>query len=105
MDLQLTLSWDLDTFPLFSTSRAVKAYQMDLSSSERKSMTAAILLSVYPFFTAFSFSHHPHPQQKCASSDRQITPPAGPKLNQKAIKFIAVWFELKVEGIKAKMGI
>lgn len=32
------MSWDLDTLPLFSTSRAVKAYQMDLSSSARRSM-------------------------------------------------------------------
>ncbi len=109
MDFQLTLSWDLDTFPLFSTSRAVKAYQMDLSSSERKSMTAAILRSVFPFFTVFSFSRsvvqgHPHPQQKCASFNRQITPPAGPKLNQKGIKFITLRFELKIEGIEANMG-
>lgn len=36
----LTLSWDLETFPLFSTSRAVNAYQMDLSSSARRSMAA-----------------------------------------------------------------
>lgn len=36
----LTLSWDLETLPLFSTSRAVKAYQMDLSSSARRSMAA-----------------------------------------------------------------
>lgn len=34
----LTLSWDLETLPLFSTSRAVKAYQMDLSSSLRRAM-------------------------------------------------------------------
>lgn len=72
-------------------------------------MTAAILLSVFPFFTAFSFSRsvvqgHPHPQQKCASSNRQITPPAGPKLNQKGIKFITLRFELKIEGIEANMG-
>lgn len=40
VDQQLTFSWDFDTFPLFSISRAVKAYQMDLSNSERKSMAA-----------------------------------------------------------------
>lgn len=34
----LTLSWDLETLPLFSTSSAVKAYQMDLSSSLRRAM-------------------------------------------------------------------
>lgn len=35
---ELTLSWDLETLPLFSTSRAVNAYQMDLRSSARRSM-------------------------------------------------------------------
>lgn len=34
----LTFSCDLDTLPLFSTSRAVKAYQMDFKSSARRSM-------------------------------------------------------------------
>lgn len=37
----LTLSWDLETLPLFSTSSAVKAYQMDLSSSLRRAMAEA----------------------------------------------------------------
>lgn len=107
MNLQLTFSCDLDTFPLFSTSRAVKAYQMDLSSSERKSMTAPILLSVFPFFTAFSFSRsvvqgHPHPPHKCASSNWQITPPAGPKLNQKGIKFSKCFDLNRIEVITTK---
>lgn len=39
--MPLTLSWDLETLPLFSTSRAVKAYQMDLSSSLRRAMAEA----------------------------------------------------------------
>lgn len=37
----LTLSWDLETLPLFSTSSAVKAYQMDFSSSFRRAMAEA----------------------------------------------------------------
>lgn len=37
--LQLTFNWDLDTLPHFSTSSEVKAYQMDLSSSDLKSMS------------------------------------------------------------------
>lgn len=37
----LTFSWDLDTLPLLSRSRAVKPYQMDLSSSERRSMSVS----------------------------------------------------------------
>lgn len=37
----LTFSWDLDTLPLLSRSRAVKPYQMDLSSSDRRSMSTA----------------------------------------------------------------
>lgn len=37
----LTLSWDLETLPLFSTSSAVNAYQMDLSSSLRRAMAEA----------------------------------------------------------------
>lgn len=41
----LTFSWDFDTFPLFSRSRAEKPYQMDLSSSERRSMSATALFS------------------------------------------------------------
>lgn len=34
----LTFSCDLDTLPLFSASKAVKAYQMDFKSSARSSM-------------------------------------------------------------------
>lgn len=37
--LQLTFNCDLDTFPHFSTSSDVKAYQMDLRSSAFKSMS------------------------------------------------------------------
>lgn len=80
IDLQLTFSWDLDTFPLFSTSRAVKAYQMDLSSSERKSMTAAILLSVFSFFHCLLFlslcsSRPPTPTTKvCILQQANHTP-------------------------------
>ncbi len=50
----LTLSWDLDTLPLFSRSRAVKPYQMDLSSSDRRSMSAAQLLSGFLLYVSSS---------------------------------------------------
>lgn len=35
---KLTFSWDLETFPLWSRSSAVKACQMDLRSSSRRAM-------------------------------------------------------------------
>lgn len=53
----LTFSWDLDTLPLLSRSRAVKPYQMDLSSSERRSMSVArfgFLLYVSSSSSSFS---------------------------------------------------
>lgn len=54
--VELTFSWDLDTFPLLSTSRAVNACQMDLRSSSRSAMTVDFHLSPVP---SVSLSHEP----------------------------------------------